>query len=85
MPILSQTLKGHNSETVCPFELKFVMEIYFDQLYLRSTREVLGIDQSIAIDILSTPAIGYGQFSSSRPTGTQGGSKQLIFYQLKVL
>jgi hypothetical protein len=45
MPILSQTLKGYNSET------------YFDQLYLGSTREVLGIDQSIAIDALSTPAL----------------------------
>jgi hypothetical protein len=55
MPILSQTLKGHNSETVCPFELKFFEEKYFDQLYLRSTREVLEINQSIAIDTLSMP------------------------------
>jgi hypothetical protein len=57
MPILSQTLKGHNSETVCPFELKFFVEICFDPLYLRSTKEVLGIDQSIVIDTLSTPAL----------------------------
>jgi hypothetical protein len=59
MPILSQTLKGHNSETVCLFELKIVVEMYFDQLYLRSTGEVLGIEQSIAIDTLSTPALEY--------------------------
>jgi hypothetical protein len=58
MPILSQTLKGHNSETVCPFELKLFVETYFDQLYLGCTREVLGIDQSIAIDALSMPALG---------------------------
>jgi hypothetical protein len=58
MPNLGQTLKGHNSETVCPLELKFVVEMYFDQLYQRSTREVLEIDQSIAIDALSMPAIG---------------------------
>jgi hypothetical protein len=38
MPILSQTLKGHNSETVCLFELKFFVEMYFDQLYQRSNR-----------------------------------------------
>jgi hypothetical protein len=30
MPILSQTLKGHNSETVRLFELKFFVEMYFD-------------------------------------------------------
>jgi hypothetical protein len=59
MPILSQTLKGHNLETVRPFELKFLEEMYFDQLYLRSTREVLGINQSIAINALSTPALKY--------------------------
>jgi hypothetical protein len=58
MPILSQTLKGHDSETVHPFELKFFVEMYLDQLYLGSTREVLGINQSIAIDALSMPAIG---------------------------
>ena len=57
MPILSQTLKGHNSETIRPFELKFFVEIYFDQLYLGSTREVLGIDQSIAINMLSMSAV----------------------------
>jgi hypothetical protein len=59
MPILIQTLKGHNSETVCPFELKFVVEMYFGQLYQTSIREVLEIDQSIAIDTLSTPGVGY--------------------------
>jgi hypothetical protein len=32
MPILSQTLKGHNSETVHPFELKSLLEMYFSQL-----------------------------------------------------
>jgi hypothetical protein len=58
MPILRQTLKGRNSETVCSFELKFFEEMYFDQLYLRSTREVFGIDQSIAIDMFSTSALG---------------------------
>jgi hypothetical protein len=58
MPILSQTLKGHDSETVCPFELKFFVETYFSQLYQRSTKEVLEIDQSIAIDRLSMPALG---------------------------
>jgi hypothetical protein len=57
MPILSHTLKGHNSETVCPFELKFFVEMYFDQLYLGSTREVFGIDQSIASDTLNTPSL----------------------------
>jgi hypothetical protein len=57
MRILSQILKGHNSETICPFELKFLVEMYFNQLYLVSTREVLGIDQSIAIDALSMPAL----------------------------
>jgi hypothetical protein len=61
MPILSQTLKGHNLETVCPFELKCFVEMYFDQLYLGSTREVLGINQSIAINALSTPALKYRQ------------------------
>jgi hypothetical protein len=30
VPILSQTLKGHNSKTICPFELKFFVEMYFD-------------------------------------------------------
>jgi hypothetical protein len=50
-------LKGHNSETVCPFELKFFVEMYFDQLYLGSTREVFGIDQSIASDTLNTPSL----------------------------
>jgi hypothetical protein len=34
--------------------------MYFDQLYLGSTREVLGIDQSIAINMLSMPAIEVG-------------------------
>jgi hypothetical protein len=58
MPILSQTLKGHNSETVCPFELKFFVEIYFGQLYQESTREVLEIHQSIAIGALSMPVLG---------------------------
>jgi hypothetical protein len=38
MPILSQTLKGYNSETVCPFELKFFVEMYFDQLCMGFTR-----------------------------------------------
>jgi hypothetical protein len=46
MPILSQTLKGHNLKTVSLFELKFIVVMYFDQLYLGSTREILGIDQS---------------------------------------
>jgi hypothetical protein len=55
MPNLSQTLKGHNSGTVHPFELKFLVEMHFGQLYLGFTRQVLGIDQSIAIDTLSTP------------------------------
>jgi hypothetical protein len=59
MPILSQTLKGHNSETICPFGLKFVVEIYFGQLYQRSTREVLEIDQLIAIDMLSMPGLNH--------------------------
>jgi hypothetical protein len=44
-----QTLKGHNLETVHLFELKFFVEMYFSQLYQRFTREVLEIDQSIAI------------------------------------
>jgi hypothetical protein len=44
MHILTQTLKGHNLETVRPFELKFFEEMYFDQLYLQSTRNVFGID-----------------------------------------
>jgi hypothetical protein len=57
MPILNQTLKGHNSETVHPFELKFVVEVYFSQLYQRSTKEVMEIDQSIAIDTLNMPAL----------------------------
>jgi hypothetical protein len=57
MSILSQTLKSHNSETVFPFELKFVVEIYFGQLYQRSIREVSEIDQSIAIDMLSMPGL----------------------------
>jgi hypothetical protein len=57
MLILSHTLKGHNSKTVCPFELKFFLEMYFDQLNLRSTREVLEIYQSIAIDMLIMPAL----------------------------
>jgi hypothetical protein len=57
MPILSRTLKGHNSETVLPFELKFFVEMYFGQLYQKSTREVLEIDQLIAIDALSMPAV----------------------------
>jgi hypothetical protein len=60
MPILSQTLKGHNSETVHPFKLKFFVEMHFDKLYLGSTRKVLGIDQSIAVDALSTPGVGHG-------------------------
>jgi hypothetical protein len=58
MPILSQTLKSHNSETVCPFELKFFVEMYFGQLYQRSTREVLEIDQLIVIGALSMTALG---------------------------
>ena len=56
MPILSQTLEDHNSETVRPFQLKFFVDMYFGQLYQRITREVLEIDQSIAIDTLSMPA-----------------------------
>jgi hypothetical protein len=59
MPILTQTLKGHNSETVFPFELKFFVKTYFDQLYLGSTRNILGIDQSIVIHTLPTPALYY--------------------------
>jgi hypothetical protein len=59
MPILSQTLKGHNSETIRPIELKFFVVIYFSQLYQRSTREVLEINQSIVIDALSMPALNY--------------------------
>jgi hypothetical protein len=58
MPNLGQTLKGHNSETVHPFELKCFMEMYFSQLYQISTREVLEIDQWIAIDMLSMPVLG---------------------------
>jgi hypothetical protein len=57
MLIFSQTLNSHNSETVRPFELKFVMEMYFGQLYQRFTREILEIDQSIAIDALSMPVL----------------------------
>jgi hypothetical protein len=38
MRISSQTLKGHNSETVRPFEQNFFFEMYFDQLYLGSMR-----------------------------------------------
>jgi hypothetical protein len=57
MPILSQTLKGHNLVTVCQFKLKFFVEMFFGQLYQRSTREVLEIDQLIAIDALSMPAL----------------------------
>jgi hypothetical protein len=56
MPILSQTLEDHNSETVRPFQLKFFVDMYFGQLYQRITRQVLQIDQSIAIDTLSMPA-----------------------------
>jgi hypothetical protein len=37
--------------------LKFFVEIYFDQLYQRSTREILEIDQLIAIDALSMPGL----------------------------
>jgi hypothetical protein len=59
MPILTQTLKSHNSETICLFELKFVVEMYFDQLYLGSTREVSGINQSIAIDALHMPDLDH--------------------------
>jgi hypothetical protein len=43
--------KFENSETVRPFELKICVEIYFGQLYQRSIREVLEIDQSIAINM----------------------------------
>jgi hypothetical protein len=57
MPILCQTLKSRNSETVGPFELKFFMEMYFGQLYHRLTRKVLEIGHSIAIDTLSMPAL----------------------------
>jgi hypothetical protein len=57
MPILCKTLKSHNSETVGPFELNFFVEMYFGQLYHRTTREVLEIDHSIAIDTLSMPAL----------------------------
>jgi hypothetical protein len=57
MHILSQTLKSHNSAIICLFELKFVVEMYFGQLYQGSTKEVLGIDQSIAIDTLSMPGL----------------------------
>jgi hypothetical protein len=57
MPILSQPLKSYNSETVCLFKLKYFVEIYFDQLYLGSTIEVLGINQLITINMLSTPRI----------------------------
>ena len=28
-----QTLKGHNLDCVCPFEMKFHVEYYFDELY----------------------------------------------------
>jgi hypothetical protein len=59
MSIFSHTLKGHNSETVRPFELKLFVEIYFGQLYQRSTRDVLVINQSIAIDALSMPGLEY--------------------------
>jgi hypothetical protein len=59
MPILSQTLKGHNSETVHSLKLKFFVEMYFDQLYQKSTKQVLKIDQLIAIDALSMPALKY--------------------------
>jgi hypothetical protein len=59
MLIFSQILKGHNSETVCPVELKLFVEMRFDQLHLGSTRGVLGIDQSIAIDALSMAALKY--------------------------
>jgi hypothetical protein len=38
MFILNQTLKSHNSEIIRPFELKFFEKMYFDQLYLGSTR-----------------------------------------------
>jgi hypothetical protein len=58
MPLLSQTLKSHNSKTIRPFEPKFFVEIYFGQLYQQSTKEVLEIDQTIAIDTLSMPALG---------------------------
>ena len=61
MPILSQTLKCHNSETVRPFELKFFVEMYFDQLYLGSTKKVFEDDQSIAIDTLSMPGLDQPQ------------------------
>jgi hypothetical protein len=57
MPILSQTLKGHSSEAIRPFKVLFFVEMYFRQLYQKSTREVLEIDQSIVIDALSMPAV----------------------------
>jgi hypothetical protein len=45
------------TQTVCPSELKIFEEMYFGELYQRSTREVLKIDQSIAIDALSMPVL----------------------------
>jgi hypothetical protein len=57
MPILTQTLKDHDSETFRLFELNFFMEMYFDKLYLGSTRAVLEIDQLIRIIVLSMPVL----------------------------
>jgi hypothetical protein len=59
MSILTQTLKGHNSKTVRPFERKSFVEMYFDQIYLESTREILGIDQLIAINALRMPVLRF--------------------------
>jgi hypothetical protein len=33
------------------------MEMYFDKLYVRLIKDVLGIDQLIAINVLSMPAL----------------------------
>jgi hypothetical protein len=55
MLILSQIIKGRNSETIRLSEPKFFIETYFDQLHLGSTGEIFGIDQWIAINMLNMP------------------------------
>jgi hypothetical protein len=39
-------------ETICPFELKFFVEVHFARFYLIYTRNHSEIDQSIAMDCL---------------------------------
>jgi hypothetical protein len=77
MPILSQTLKSHNSETVRPFELTYF--VHFGQLYQRSTRGVLEIDQSIAINALSMPGLWHQKSSNNLFVNQLGFFRQFSF------